>query len=238
MIISGFISLAFKGISSFLHHKRHKALHKAVKAMSVVTDMQRNKLMHLENTLVMYGIYNAETLENLTKTVHALHNRQTLYESSFAGKTLAAYESYSQMHSSHGIQHYAVNSILYLRTIKDKYIEIYNELISQLHIYAKAVRNLAKGYPPISLIQLLKLQEIIDSIKEMFIKTNLHYDIVIKRLHLYYNMKLVTFGIDRKRNLIIQFLIFVQPYTQQPLILYQLETVPMPTIDKNTMADL
>ena len=50
-------------------------------------------------------------------------------------------------------------------------------------------------------------------------------------------MKLVTFGIDRKRNLIIQFPIFMQPYAQQPLILYQLETVPVPIIDKNTKAD-
>ena len=52
-LISGFIGLAFEGISSFLHHKRHNALHKAVKAMSVSMDAQRNKLMHLENTLVM-----------------------------------------------------------------------------------------------------------------------------------------------------------------------------------------
>ena len=49
-------------------------------------------------------------------------------------------------------------------------------------------------------------------------------------------MKLVTFGIDQKRNLIIQFPVFVQPYTQQPLILYQLETVPVPIVDKNTRA--
>ena len=28
-IISGFLGLAFKGISSFLHYKRHKALQKA-----------------------------------------------------------------------------------------------------------------------------------------------------------------------------------------------------------------
>ena len=68
-IITGFIGLTFEGISSFLHHKRHKALHKAVKAMSISMDTQRNKLMHLENTLVMYSIYNAETLENLVKTV-------------------------------------------------------------------------------------------------------------------------------------------------------------------------
>ena len=87
----------------------------------------------------------------------------------------------------------------------------------QLCIYAKAVRILAKGYSPISLIMPLKLKEILDLVKETLIKNNPDYDIVI---HLYYNMKLVTFKIDRKRNLIIQFPVFVQPYTQQPLILY------------------
>ena len=30
-IISGFLVLAFEGISSFLHHKRHRALQKAFK---------------------------------------------------------------------------------------------------------------------------------------------------------------------------------------------------------------
>ena len=37
-LISGFTGLAFEGISSFLHHKRHTALHKAVKAMSILSD--------------------------------------------------------------------------------------------------------------------------------------------------------------------------------------------------------
>ena len=128
------------------------------------------------------------------------------------------------------------NSMLYLSTIKDEYIEIYNEFISQLHIYAKAVTILAKGYLPILLITPVKLQEILNSVKETLTKTNPDYDIVIKRLHLHYDMKLVTFRIDRKRNLIIQFPILVQPYTQ-PLTLYQLETVPVPIVDKNTKAD-
>ena len=56
------------------------------------------------------------------------------------------------------------------------------------------------------------------------------------RLHLYYDMQLVTFGIDRDTNLIVQFPIFIQPYTQQPLILYQLETVPVPILDQNKRA--
>ena len=66
--------------------------------------------------------------------------------------------------------------------------------------------------------------------------TNPDYDIVTDILHLYYDMQLVTFGIDRDKNLIVQFPIFIQPYTQQSLILYQLETVPVPVIDQNTRA--
>ena len=80
------------------------------------------------------------------------------------------------------------------------------------------------------------MQEIINSVKETLIKSNPDYDIVINRLHLYYDMKLVTFRIDQDRNLIIQFPIFVQMYTPQPLILYQLETVPVPIIDQNPNA--
>ena len=88
--------------------------------------------MHLENILVMYGIYNAETLEKLVKTVQVIYSRQSLIEGLFAGQSVAAYEAYSQMHGACSIQHYAINSMLYLHTIKDKYFEIYNEFISQL----------------------------------------------------------------------------------------------------------
>ena len=49
-------------------------------------------------------------------------------------------------------------------------------------------------------------------------------------------MQLVTFGIDRDMNLVIQFPVFIQPYTQKPLILYQLETVPVPVLDENLEA--
>ena len=49
-------------------------------------------------------------------------------------------------------------------------------------------------------------------------------------------MQLVTFGINSDMNLVIQFLVYVQPYTQKPLILYQLETVPVPILDQNTKA--
>ena len=106
-------------------------------------------------------------------------------------------------------------------------------MITQLHIYASSIRILAKGYLPISLITPSKLREILNDVKMAIRKTNPDYNIVIDRLHPYYDMQLFMFGIDKDENLILQ---FIKPYTQQPLILYQIETVPVPIIDQNTQA--
>ena len=105
-----------------------------------------------------------------------------------------------------------------------------NSLKTTIHL-CRGGKNLAKGYLPISLIIPLKLKEILDAVKTTIRKTNPDYDIIIKRLHLYYDMKLVTFGIDKNKDLIIQFPVFIQPYIQQPLVLYQTEIVPVPVID-------
>ena len=43
-------------------------------------------------------------------------------------------------------------------------------------------------------------------------------------------------GINQDKNLIVQFPVFVQPYTQTKLTLYQIEIVPVPILDKNNNA--
>ena len=73
MLVSSFIGLAYEGISRFLHNKRNKALHKVVKAIGSKATIQCNKLIQLEKSMLMYGIYNAETLEQLINTVHSIH---------------------------------------------------------------------------------------------------------------------------------------------------------------------
>ena len=61
-----------------------------------------------------------------------------------------------------------------------------------------------------------KLQEILTEVTKSLQQTNPDYVLVLDRLYLYYDMQLVTFGIDRETNLVIQFLVFIQPYIQNP----------------------
>ena len=83
-LVSNFIGLAYEGISSFLHHKQNKALHKVVRAIDSKTTIQYNKLIQLENSMLMYGVYNTETLEKLINTVHHIHNTTSSHERLFA----------------------------------------------------------------------------------------------------------------------------------------------------------
>ena len=100
-------------------------------------------------------------------------------------------------------------------------------------MYSKAIRVLSKGYLSTSLLPPSKLEKILKEVRITIAKSNKDYDLVLTRLYLYYDMKLVTFGIHNQRNLIIQFPIFVQPYTQERLTMYQIETVPVPILDEN-----
>ena len=160
IVVSSFIALAYEGISSFLQHKRNKALHKAVNAMNNKANIQHKKLMKLDDTMLMYGIYNVEMIEKLIKTVCEIHNITSSHEKLFAGEHNLSIFRILYTHSL-GLQHYSTNSLLYLRMIQDKYISLYRELITQLHIYVSAIRILAKGYLPNTLIKPEKLQVIL-----------------------------------------------------------------------------
>ena len=67
-------------------------------------------------------------------------------------------------------------------------------------MYATSIRILAKGYLPISLVTPSKLGEILNDVKTAIQKSNPNCDLVIDRLHLYYDMQFVTFSIDKDKK--------------------------------------
>ena len=126
-LITDFIGLAYEGISSFLDHRRQKALQKVVHAIENKVDLQCNKIFHLEDSMVMYGVYSSGTLEDLRNTVHKLHNKTTWNKKLFAGQIKDWYYYYL---TSRGVNQYAVKSILFLTMIREKYVEMYQRFLN------------------------------------------------------------------------------------------------------------
>ena len=84
--------------------------------MDSKTTIQHNKLIQLENSILMYSIYNAETLERLINTVHQIHNTASSHETLFAGQhsSLTLRSLYT---NALGLQHCSINSLLCSRTV-------------------------------------------------------------------------------------------------------------------------
>ena len=104
-------------------------------------DIQCNKIFHLEDSVVMYGIYNPGTLEALIDTVHRLHNQSTWNEKLFVGQIKDWYHWYL---SVKGVSNYAINSLLFLTTTREKYVKMYERFINQLRGYIISNKNLIK----------------------------------------------------------------------------------------------
>ena len=100
--------------------------------------------------MIIYGKYNSETLMDLIDTVHKMHNLTTWKERIFVGKLHKWLRD--ELINSKNEFVYALDSILFLTTVKEKYVRLFERFIVELKSYSKAIRILSKGYLPISLI--------------------------------------------------------------------------------------
>ena len=139
--------------------------------------------------MIMYGIYNSDTLTDLVDTVHRMQNFTTWNEKTFAGKLHDWMELYTQ---DEGMHVHAINSIPFFTTVREKYIKMYERFIEEFKLYSKVISILSKGYLPISLLPPSKVEKILTDVRIAIAKSNKDYDLVLTRLYLYYDMKLVT----------------------------------------------
>ena len=68
-------------------------------------------------------------------------------------------------------------------------------------------------------------------------KKNPDYVLTIKHVTEYYDMKMVTFGVNDGVELVVAFPVFVQNHTRESMTLYELETVKEPITDTNLAAN-
>ena len=101
--------------------------------MNKKASIEQNRVFHLEDSMIMYGVYNVDTLEKLIQIVNKMNTRSVWFEQLYAGHVNKWFEMYS---SSQGFNYYAIHSLLYLRTIQEKYIKMYERFVNQLKVYA------------------------------------------------------------------------------------------------------
>ena len=116
-------------------------------------------------------------------------------------------------------------------------MRLYDKLERVLKIFLSAAETLSKGYLPASLFPPSVLCNITSSALKMVQKKNPDYVLTIKHVTEYYDMKMVTFGVNDGVELVVAFPVFVQDHTRESMTLYELETVKVPITDTNLAAN-
>ena len=79
-MIPGLITLAMESLSSWIKGKQNKWIDNTVTKMRRSGSETRNELQQYRDDFLMYGKYNAESLNDVIKTVNALHQKNMKLE--------------------------------------------------------------------------------------------------------------------------------------------------------------
>ena len=228
-------TLAVEELGSYLQKRRNKAITVAMSKLDESLDRTRNQIHKVESDFLLYGEYDVNSTQSVIGLLDSLSSRTSALEGWLNGSNVDWLQIFFQQ--STGLVTYSHMLQLYTETLKEKYIRMYEALEHELEMLLRSIEVLSKGYLPAHLFPPSTLIEISKNAIEMVKAKNPDYVLALPHITDYYDMRLVTFGLDDQGRLVVCFPIFIKDFKKEPMTLYQLETVKVPITDENEAAD-
>ena len=149
--LASLATIAVESIGSFLQKKCNTVLSKDLIAIKSDQTSAWNSIKQLEDNFLLYGKYNLDSLEKIIHTTNHLGDRVHQMEKLLLGKDHTVATQWF-LHSSYiGRLLFAHKLNIYLTSIQETQLRLYDELERVLRDFPSAVRILSKGYLPASL---------------------------------------------------------------------------------------
>ena len=228
-------TLAIEELGAYLQRKRNRALKVALQELDEKVGMSLNEMHQLEREFLLYGEYDVNSTTSIINLLDSLDDRTSNLERILEMKIKEWTDRFYDFSS--GPAMYSHMFQLYIDNLREKYIRLYEALETELNLLLRSIAILSKGYLPPQLFPPTTLVKISQKAIAMIKTQNPDYVLALPHITDYYDMRLVTFGLDDQGKLVICFPIFIKEYKKEPVTLYQIETVKVPITDTNTEAD-
>ena len=130
---------------------------------------------------------------------------------------------------------YLVEMQLFLELANEEQVTKYKEVDKAGRQLLDAIAMLSQRRLPRSLFPDQRLKSILTEVDKMVKKNYPDYELAANHISHYRDMELVTLSADRvTHSLIVTFPVFIKDFRQS---LFEIETVPVPILDKNRQAD-
>ena len=210
---------------------------KGLNAIKSDQSLAWNSIKQLEDDFLLYGKYNLDSLERIIHTINHLGERVHQMEELLLGKDHSVATQQFLHASSIGRLLFAHKLNIYLTSVQETQLRLYDKLERVLREFLSAVRILNKGYLPASLFPPTILCRITSNALQLVQRKNPDNVLMIKHVTEYYDMQMVTCGVNDGEEVIVAFPVFIQDHTRESMTLYELETVKVPIADANLAAN-
>ena len=209
---------------------------KALERMESKQFLNKNQLYKLDHDFLMFGDYEIQTTDGMIRLLGNLNNRTQYLEKIITGKDLTTARNFLK-NNLRGTEIFSHQVQMYMQAMRERYLRVPENLISELRLLLRSIAILSRGYLPPQLFSPTDIVRISQAALAMIKNKHPDYVLAIPQASSYYDMRLVTFGIDEDDRLVVCFPIFVKNFSRKSMTLYQIETVPVPILGTNEEAN-
>ena len=210
-------TLAIEELGAYLQRKRNRALKVALQEFDQKVGMSLNEMHQLEREFLLYGEYDVNSTTSIINLLDSLDDRTSNLERILEMKIKEWTDRFYDFSS--GPAMYSHMFQLYIDNLREKYIRLYEALETELNLLLRSIAILSKGYLPPQLFPPTTLVKISQKAIAMIKNKNPDYVFALPHITDYYDMRLVTFGLDDQGKLVICFPIFIKEYQKEPMTL-------------------
>ena len=214
-------TLAVGELGAYLQRKRNKALKVALQELDKRVKVTRNEMHQLEKDFLLYGEFDVNSTVSIIELLDSLDNRTSYLERILEMEVKAWTDRF--LTTANGPAMYSHMMHLYIGNLREKYIRLYEALETELRLLLRSIAILNKGYLLPQLFPPRTLVEISQKAIAMIKNQNPDYVLALPHITDYYDMRLVTFGLDDQGRLVVCFPIFIKEYKKEPVLYIRLK---------------
>ena len=146
-ILGKLATIAIEALGSHLQKKRRRAMAKALERMESKQFLNKNQLYKLDHDFLMFGDYDIQTTDGMIRLLSNLNNRTQYLEKIITGKDPTAARNFLK-NNIRGTEIFTHQVRMYMQAMRERYLRVPENLISELRLLLRSIAILSRGYLP------------------------------------------------------------------------------------------
>ena len=222
-----FIGLILHGLSYLYNKHKFSKIRKGMKMLAKGVNRNSKKIHHLREDLITVTEASLKEFEFLRGSLFDLKKQMNEFKRAFNGLNSLVAANRVKIDQNQYAIIWVANMVATLTGKMEHINSKYEQIIVELYNLMDALDNLSTGHLSHHAVSPEVLKGFLAEIKTFLKEYHPDYELVTEDIVDYYNMNFNTFGYENG-TLAVEVPIFLKPRVQEPLLLYQVETVPVP----------